>query len=254
MQKLIEIQQNLQEVRFDINNHTFKVNHLPEKYEDIILPFMNMSDKLVLGGSLGLYLLDIMDYDFENRKPDIDFSLTETLNEIELSVLKDFYNLKLILRNNDYEQENIEYDPELHTYLPRDIKPLSHFLTKEIIQLYKLIPEDQPIDYAKEHWDKEYIIDLFNSNYVKTRDIVKVKYKDGFINVTHPSVILSHKSRYAYDNRVGKQYKHFTDIKSLNWDKYFAIVKRIQQEWDEDNKTYRCRYGFEQSSKVDYLF
>ena len=70
-----------------------KVNYLPEKYEDIILPLMSMSDKLVLGGSLALHILDIMDYDFTNRKPDIDFSLREALTEHELSVIKDFYEL-----------------------------------------------------------------------------------------------------------------------------------------------------------------
>ena len=53
----------------------FKINYLPEKYESIIMPLMNMSDKLVLGGSLALHILDIMDYDFDNRKPDMDFSL-----------------------------------------------------------------------------------------------------------------------------------------------------------------------------------
>ena len=71
----------------------FKVNYLPEKYENIILPLMNMSDKLVLGGSLALHILDIMDYDFDNRKPDMDFSLKEALTEHELSVIKDFYEL-----------------------------------------------------------------------------------------------------------------------------------------------------------------
>ena len=60
------------------------VHNLPQKYDDIILPLTNLSDKLILGGSLGLYVMGIVEYDFKNRKPDIDFSLTEPLTEDEL--------------------------------------------------------------------------------------------------------------------------------------------------------------------------
>jgi len=80
-----------------------KINHLPEKYENIILPLMTINPKLVLGGSLALHLLDIMDYDFENRKPDLDFSLLEPLTEEELLSCKDFFDLSFITKRNDYE-------------------------------------------------------------------------------------------------------------------------------------------------------
>ena len=30
------------------------------------------------------------------------------------------------------------------------------------------------------------------------------------------------------EKRVGKQYKHFQDIKGIDWDNYFKIVKCIQ--------------------------
>ena len=112
----------------------FKVNYLPEKYEDIILPLMNMSDKLVLGGSLALHILDIMDYDFDNRKPDMDFSLREALTEHELSVIKDFYELSFIMRRNDYNVETITHEDHFHEQhqIP---KPVQHFLTKDIIQV-----------------------------------------------------------------------------------------------------------------------
>lgn len=208
----------------------FKVNHLPEKYEDIILPLMNMSDKLVLGGSLALHILDIMDYDFDNRKPDIDFSLREALTEHELSVIKDFYELSFVMRRNDYNIEDVPYDDEI-VEQRQVAKPIQHFLTKDIIQLYKPDPNAQPDGI--EHWDKEYIIDFFNSTYLPKRELVTIDYKGYELRLSHPSYILSHKSKYAYDNRVGKQYKHFQDLQQIDWKKYFQIVKKIEPKYSE---------------------
>jgi hypothetical protein len=39
--------------------------------------------------------------------------------------------------------------------------------------------------------------------------------------------------KYATDNRVGKQHKHFQDIKSIDWKEYFKIIKRIQPHHKE---------------------
>lgn len=218
----------------------FKLNHLPEKYENIILPLMAMSDKLVLGGSLALHILDIMDYDFTNRKPDMDFSLREPLTEHELSVIKDFYELSFIMRRNDYNIENIEHEDEivLQKQIPKSIQ---HFLTKDIIQLYKSDPE-ATLDHNNysEHWSKEYIIDFFNSTYLPKRELVVIDYKGYELRLSHPSYILSHKSKYAYDNRVGKQYKHFQDLQQIDWVKYFTIVKKIQPKYGE----YKTENGY----------
>ena len=212
----------------------FKVNYLPEKYESIIMPLMTMSDKLVLGGSLALHILDIMDYDFDNRKPDIDFSLREALTEHELSVIKDFYELSFVMRRNDYNIEIVTHEDSFHeeqkiqTQTPKSVQ---HFLTKDIIQLYKPDPNAQPDGI--EHWDKEYIIDFFNSTYLPKRELVVIDYKGYELRLSHPSYILSHKSKYAYDSRVGKQYKHFQDLQQIDWKKYFGIVKKIEPKYDE---------------------
>ena len=208
----------------------FKINYLPEKYENIILPLMTMSDKLVLGGSLALHILDIMDYDFENRKPDIDFSLREALTEHELSVIKDFYELSFIMRRNDYNVEMIPHDDDLMEQRQTP-KSVQHFLTKDIIQLYKPDPNAQPDGI--EHWDKEYIIDFFNSTYLPKRELVVIDYKGYELRLSHPSYILSHKSKYAYDSRVGKQFKHFQDLQKIDWKKYFAIVKKIEPKYEQ---------------------
>ena len=214
-----------------------KLNYLPEKYESIIIPLMTMSDKLVLGGSLALHILDIMDYDFDKRKPDIDFSLREPLTEHELSVIKDFYGLTFITRHNDYTTSINSYNDISKEQLRKGIeeieklnpKPVKHFLNKDIIQLFK--PNLNTQADGTEHWDKEYIIDFFNSTYLPKKELVIIDYKGYELRLSHPSYILSHKSKYAYDSRVGKQYKHFQDLEKIDWKKYFTIVKRIEPKF-----------------------
>ena len=214
-----------------------KINYLPEKYENILLPLITINPKLVLGGSLALHILDIMDYDFNNRKPDLDFSLLEPLTEEELITLKDFFGLDFIIRRNDYETEIEQVDGiPIHRF--KKNKSVSHFLTKDIIQLYKpnLITHGDWVNLeldGEEHWDKEYIIDFFNKTYLPNKELIKISYKDFELRLTHPSYILSHKSKYAYDNRVGKQYKHFQDLQKINWKKYFQIIKLFTAKFEE---------------------
>ena len=195
------------------------VHNLPQKYDDIILPLTNLSDKLILGGSLGLYVMGIVEYDFKNRKPDIDFSLTEPLTEDELLVFKDFFNLSYVIGRGDYETTEIDGHK-----MKGNNKTDKHFTQKVLIQLYK--PSIEWVIPSGDNGSIEYTIDFFNSQYVKPRDIVHVDYNGTKLKVNHPSVTLSHKSRYAYDNRVGKQYKHFQDIGAIDWKKYFTIIKR----------------------------
>lgn len=205
----------------------FKINHLPEKYEDIILPLMTVNPKLVLGGSLALHILDIMDYDFTNRKPDLDFSLLEPLTEEELASIKDFFNLQYKIGHNDYDivvdivVENV--DEELNRKY-RKIKSLKHFLEKELIQLSKL----------NDIGDIDYTIDFFNSSYLPKKEHLIINYNGFDLKLTHPSYILSHKSKYAYDSRVGKQHKHFQDLQQIDWKKYFQIVKRFHAKWEQE--------------------
>jgi hypothetical protein len=63
------------------------LNRLPERWEEKIIPLMTIHNKFVLGGSLALYILKMMDYDFGKRKPDLDFSLTEPFEEEEFLTL-----------------------------------------------------------------------------------------------------------------------------------------------------------------------
>jgi hypothetical protein len=197
---------------------------LPSNIEEIVYPLLGMCDKLVLGGSLGLYVMDIMDYDFNKRKPDIDFSLTEPLTAEELNTIKDFFQLEFVLRVNDYDFKETPASPT-EDAITRKIKSAEYFLTKELIQLRKFDEKGNVL----------YTIDFFNSQYIKSKDIVEVRipFKDNPsskfpLRVNHPAITISYKARYAYDTRVGKQFKHWEDIEKIDKKKYFQIIKKIK--------------------------
>ena len=197
---------------------------LPSNIEEIVYPLLGMCDKLVLGGSLGLYVMDIMDYDFNKRKPDIDFSLTEPLTAEELNTIKDFFQLEFVLGSNDYD---VEITPASPTEDKIITKSTEHFLTKELIQLRKF---DENRNFL-------YTLDFFNSQYIKPKDVVEVRipFKDTPhtyfpLRVNHPALTISYKARYAYDTRVGKQFKHWEDIEKIDKKKYFKIIKKIKSK------------------------
>lgn len=219
----------LNKIQEFINPDKNNVKTLPQKYDDIIFALTSINDKLILGGSLGLYVMGIIDYDFKNRKPDIDFSLTEPLTEDELLTLKDFFNLDYVIGKGDYDTTE---SPDGYK-IKGNTKTDKHFAQKELIQLYKFSTEW--VIPSGDNGNIEYTVDFFNSQYIKPRDIVYVDYNGVKLKVNHPSITLSYKSRYAYDNRVGKQYKHFKDIGDINWKKYFQIVKSIKSQWVEND-------------------
>jgi hypothetical protein len=199
---------------------------LPSNIEEIVYPLLGMCDKLVLGGSLGLYVMDIMDYDFNKRKPDIDFSLTEPLTAEELNTIKDFFQLEFVLGVNDYDFEETPASPT-EDVITRKIKSAEYFITKELIQLRKF----------DENGNVLYTLDFFNSQYIKSKDIVEVRisFKDNPsskfpLRVNHPAITISYKARYAYDTRVGKQFKHWEDIEKIDKKKYFQIIKKIKSK------------------------
>jgi hypothetical protein len=197
------------------------INRLPEYWENIILPLMAINDKLVLGGSLGLYVLDIIEYDWKDRRPDIDFSLTESLEEHEFLSLMNFFNLDVVRNKEDYETTNDEIK----------IKPPTNSLKKDLIILEHWGDDDESVPQTPQ-MSQRFTVDFFNKNYLKTRDYFNINYFGTTIKMTHPSITLSAKMLYATDNRVNKQYKHFKDIKDINWSKYFKIIKGIKAKYD----------------------
>lgn len=198
------------------------LNKLPQTWEDRIIPLMEMNNKFVLGGSIALHILKIINYDFTNRTPDIDFSLIESFEEKEFLILLDFFNLSVIKGASDYEADG----HPIHTLNPKTI------LERELIMVDHVPNTD--LLFGTDEWSLEYYrIDFFNKNYLKKKDWFELNYFGTPIKITHPSIILAAKMKYATDSRVGKQYKHFQDIQGIDWNNYFPIIKRIQSKHKE---------------------
>jgi len=221
------------------------INKLPQTWEDRIIPLMTLNDTFVLGGSLALYILKMMDYNFKERTPDLDFSLTEPFEEKEFLTLIDFFNLSVVRGVNDYGDDGHPiYNLNPKTVLEKELIMLEH--SGNIV---KAIEEDKLDEYQ----EKYYRVDFFNNNFLKKKDWFELDYFGTPIKITHPSVILSAKMKYATDNRVGKQHKHFQDIKSIDWKEYFKIVKRIQATHTTvENKYILDKYVFSQETIQDY--
>lgn len=187
-----------------------ELNRLPEKYENVILPMMFTNPKLTLGGSLALYILGLIKYDLSNRTPDIDFSLTEALEEEDLSWMMSFFELK---PSSQPSYDNKEFNT-------------IDLLKNELI----LLEKDVQLDFTKvdENWGKYYKVDIFNKDYLPKKDWFELDYFGTKIKITHPSIIFAAKMKYATDLKVGKQRKHFNDIQSMDWDNYFKTLKHLK--------------------------
>lgn len=219
----------------------FKINYLPEKYENIILPLMCMNEKLVLGGSLALHILDIMYYDFTNRNPDLDMSLLSPLELKDLEIIKDFFGLTYKKTMEDYENE----DEKSNNPPIKD----DNYLKKDLIQLYKIEHND---DDVLPMASISYVVDFFNSALLPKKELVLIDYKGFRLRLVHPSVILSYKSKYAYDNRVGKQYKHFQDLQNIDFNKYFKIIKKMNVKFTEKGAI--THYEYSTNPEEDFVF
>jgi len=192
-----------------------EINKLPEKYENVILPMMFTNPKFTLGGSLALYILGLTKYDFSTRTPDIDFSLTEALDEEDLSWMMSFFELKPATK--------LAYDA-------------TEFNTKDLLKNELILLEkDIVLDFSNpgENWKKYYKVDIFNKDYLPKKDWFELDYFGTKIKVTHPSIIFAAKMKYATDLKVGKQRKHFNDIQNIDWDNYFKTIKHIQMETEQ---------------------
>jgi hypothetical protein len=200
---------------------------MPSVWEDRFLALMAVNDKLVLGGSVALHILDIMKYDFVGRTPDLDFSLIESFTEDEFSILVDFFNLSIHRNANDYNDDDGK---------PQPIN-IPDVLERELILLETNIPPQSEYNGWDEYVKKHYRVDFFNKDYLEKRDWFELDYFGTPIKLTHPSIIFAAKMKYATDNRVGKQYKHFQDIQNINWNNYFPIVKSIQPHYSIDTST-----------------
>ena len=214
------------------NEFAVKNKFIPnENLFNLLKVMTSLCPKLILSGRLSLYAMDLVDIDFEKRKPDLDFSLTEPLDEYEFDQIVSLLELEYM--GSDYINE-IGLEDESK-------KPTSEILKQNLIRLY----------------DKknEVYIDIFNSQYqndfsLKHENLYPVNFgvheKDNSTNrnpwtVTaeskliphiiycqHPSVTISHKVKYAFYTNYGKRKKHYDDVVDLTIKHYDRIHKRLK--------------------------
>jgi len=168
----------------------------------------NLCPKLVLAGSISLHVLGIEPLSFKDRKPDLDFALTEPLTEEEFLVLKSLLNLK---------SSSNQYDLDLDDTKTQDIlKRKTIFLHNEKTGLN---------------------IDIFNSEYhgdfkYNTYNLYPVNFgtssEPHIVYVQHPSITISHKMKYAFLPSYVKRKKHFSDCIDYLCKSYNIAMDRIR--------------------------
>lgn len=194
------------------------LKQIPKRLDDVVIPLMSLTDKLVLGGSISLYMMGVL-----KREPqDLDISLKERLTHSELSHIIDFFNLNYELTSDDYKFEEDDYgggsmvahEPTVETILNR-----------ELIQLYHM--KDDYVDYK---------IDIFNQKLIGKRNILPVNYQGVMLNLVHPSYSIAAKAKYAFDPRVKASYKHIADLKQImeedNLTQYYKTVNELSKKPD----------------------
>lgn len=188
------------------------INKLPQKWEDLVLSLMSVNEKLILGGSLCLHILNILKYDWKTRIPDLDFSIIEPLSKDEFTSFTNFFELTPVNTSgyHSVDEENISSKLNL---LDNELILLEHVPSLDSLD------SDLLINYYK--------LDIFNKNYLRKKDWFELDYFGTPLKLTHPSLIFSAKMKYATDVRVGKQFKHFQDIQNIDWINYFKIIRGI---------------------------
>lgn len=201
------------------------LKQIPKRLDSVVIPLMSLSNKLVLGGSISLYMMGVL-----KREPqDLDFSLKERLTHSELSHIIDFFNLNFELTSDDYKFEEddigggsmVAHEPTVESVLNRDL-----------IQLYHNINDD---DYP-ELGHTDYKIDIFNQKLIGKRNILPVNYQGVMLNLVHPSYSIAAKAKYAFDPRVKASYKHIADLKQImeedNLTQYYKTVNELSKKPD----------------------
>jgi hypothetical protein len=159
----------------------------------------------------------MMDVKFNgNRKPDLDFALTEPLTEEELDIMISLFGLEV---TGDI------YNEEKAATKTKDI------LKQKLIRLY-----DSKLNLH---------IDIFNEGYdnnfgLKRENLIPINFKGyedpHIIYLQHPSVTISYKTKYAFYETYHKNSKHKNDCIDLltkDWNKHMQhihdFVKRKKQ-------------------------
>ena len=213
--KNLDIRTYPKQVQYSYTNQNKFIEN--EDLYNRLITLTSICPKLILAGSLSLHQFHMMNIQFGgNRKPDLDFALTEPLTEEELDIMISLFQLEIT--DNIYDGEKAEIKTK-------------NILKQKLIRLY-----DSKLQLH---------IDIFNGDYdnnfgLKRENLIPINFKDSenphIIYLQHPSVTISHKMRYAFYETYYKNKKHKNDCIDLltkDWDKHMQhiheFVKRKKQ-------------------------
>jgi hypothetical protein len=213
------------------NGFSSRNNFIPdENLFNLVRVITSLCPKLILSGRLSLHAMGLINIDFEVRKPDLDFSLTEPLEEYELDQIISLLELEKI--GGDYETpiEESLYEP---------IPKTSDLLKKDLIRLFDkknnifidIFNNQYQNDFSPKH---ENLYPVNFGVYEKTNTPVNhpspipmPRLIPHVVYCQHPSVTISHKIKYAFYTDYGKKHKHYNDMIDLMTKHYNDIHKKL---------------------------
>ena len=214
------------------NEFSFKNKFIPnEDLFNLIKVMTSLSPKLILSGRLSLYVMDLIDIDFEKRKPDLDFSLTEPLEEYELDQIISLLDLEKISGGYDTPIEETLYDetPKTSDLLKQDLIRLLDKKNNVFIDIFNTQYQN---DFSPKH-ENLYPVNfgVYEKNNSTNRNpwvpTIESKLTPHIIYCQHPSVTISHKVKYAFYTHYEKKKKHYEDVVDLMVKHYAHVHKRL---------------------------
>jgi hypothetical protein len=196
-----------------ISGFTVDIHPIDEEYESIILTMMKMSPKLILGGSIGLGILGLMKFDYQYRRPDIDFSLSEKMLEEEAILLKDFFQFEYNLYGSERDPAVASKEGTPPTFDDmRNVKFIKHEFFENTINMG---PSSAAMAASLSNIKSALSIDVFKNRILLPEEILYVPYKEHIIPITHPNVILKAKIDYGYQESYSST-KHLQDLSEIH--------------------------------------
>lgn len=219
---------NFIQAKYSLQN-TFIDNE--EIYSQIKI-LTNLCPKLILAGSVSLHVLGIEPLSFKDRKPDLDFALTEPLTEEEFLILKSMLDLKS--SSNQYE---IDQD---------DIK------TQDILKRKTIFLHHEKLGLNIDIFNSEYNNDFRYNSY----NLYPINFgnmsEPHIVYVQHPSVTISHKMKYAFIPGYAKHKKHFSDCVDYlckSYDKSMSKIKELNKMKMSFEQEFVYPYGLPKKQK-----
>lgn len=204
----------------------------------------NLCPKLVLAGSIGLHVLRVIEIeDWEKRHPDLDFSLTEPLDEYEFDQILALLELTpLVADNYDSDVDENQTKPTTSQILKQKLIRLNNEKLKINIDIFN---NEYNNDFKLKNNENLYFVNFPNPEVDTTVPVWERTRTPQLIPVQHPSVTISHKMKYAFYPNYGKRGKHKDDCIDYlckDHDRMLTIIRALDSKKLEFEKALKVKY------------